>query len=272
MRARLVCLLVALASLLAGCALDPRQLAPPEPAETILPWGLAGCSFVVAVVPVPAGRLADRMPPGFRPLSPTEIGLPDDPRGDGNLGIEAWRCNDGVGHNESVELHDVPYGAVFSFVEAPEHLRDNESRFHFVKWDTLVPDEERRLLLERHGLPALNGTAEFRRFQDVAGRLLLDVGLELNGTYSFDGAAGAPAEGMDAFAFTEFTPTPHGLARWRTDVTAAQVLSGGGGFVSVPAGYARDVLGADRVQAYLLAGTGAAFENATLTLPPLPLE
>lgn len=271
MRSRLVCLLAALVPLLAGCTLDPRQLAPPEPTETVMPWGLAGCSFVIAVVPVPASRLADRIPAGFRVLGPTEVGLPDDPRGDGNLGIEAWRCNDGVGHNASVELHDVAYGAVFSFVEPPEDLRDNESLYHFVKWDTLVPDDERRLILERHGLPVLNGTNEFRRFQDVGGRILLDVGLELNGTFAFSGTAAGPVDGMGAFSFTEFTPTPHGLARWRTNVTTPHIVSGAG-FLSVPPGFVRDVVGADRVQAYLLAGNGGAFENGTIVLPPLPLE
>lgn len=267
----LVSLAVLLALLVSGCIADPRALAPPEPTETTLPWGLAGCSFVVAVVPVPPERLADRMPEGFRSLTFEEIGLPADPRGRGNLGVEAWRCNDGVGHNESVLLNDVSYGAVFSFVEPPEALRHNESRYHFVKWDVLIPDAPRRDLLADAGVPALNGSVEMARFQQTAGRLVFDVRLDLNGTYALQGSAAAPADDLKTMTFTEFTPARDGLVRWRTNVTA-EVSLAGAGVLAVPAGFARDVLGADRVQSYFLAGSGGAFVNGTIVLPPRPLE
>lgn len=262
-------LLLVAALLLPGCVLDPRSLEAPDPEPTVLPWGLSGCSFVIAVVPVPAAALAARLPSGFRVLTPAEAGLPSDPRGDGNLGVEAWRCNQGVGHNASVELNDVSYGAVFTFVEPPPELRDNESRYHFVKWDVLVPDAERRVLLAERGVPAQNGTVEFRRFQEAAGRIALDAGLDLNGTYAFQGVAGAPAGDSSAFSFTEFTPTPHGLVRWRTNVTAGTLVAGGG-VLATPPGFVREVVGAERVQAYLLAGSGGAFENGTIVLPPAP--
>lgn len=271
MRASPACLLL-LVPLLSGCIVDQlRGLEPAEPLPTVLPWGLTGCTFVVAIVPVPASRLEGRLPAGFTPLTPAEIGLPADPRGNGNVGIEAWKCNGGVGHNESVELNLTDYGAVFSFVRPPDELAVNGSRFHFVKWDVLIPDETRRAILLEHGVPAQNGTVTVRQFRSVADQTLFDVGLELNGTFTLGGATAVPDASMLSFAFTEFTQTPHGLATWTTNVTAATVTSGSGPIV-IPEGFVREVVGAERAQAYYMAGTGGAFSNGTITLPPRPLD
>ena len=265
------CLLL-LAPLLSGCLVDQlRGLEPPDPVPTVLPWGLTDCTFVVAVVPIPAARLEGRLPPGFTPLSPAQIGLPADPRGDANVGVEAWKCNGGVGHNESVELNLTDYGAVFSFVQPPEDLVVNGSLFHFVKWDVLVPDAPRRDILAAHGVPAQNGTVEVRQFRSLTDQNLFDVGLELNGTFTLSGSTAAPQPQFQAFAFTEYTQTPHGLAVWTTNVTATAVTSGAGPLV-IPEGLMLDIVGAERTQAYYLAGTGGAFSNGTIVLPPLPLE
>lgn len=270
MRTLLVAALL-VAPLAAGCITDRiRDLAPPEPTETVLPWGLSGCTFVIAVVPVPAARLAERIPPGFRVLAPAEIGLPADPRGDGNVGIEAWRCAEGVGLNASEPLHDTPYGAVFTFVEPPEELRVNGSRYHFVKWDVLVPDAGRRALLQAHGVPALEGNVTFARFQPLpGGRAAFDAELALNGTYTLRGTS-AQADATEPFSFVEYTQTPHGLARWSTNATF-ETLGSGTGIVAASGGPFRELAG-ERPQAYVLVGTGGAFANGTLTLPPRPLD
>lgn len=270
MRASAACLLL-LAPLLSGCVVDQlRGLEPPEPVPTVLPWGLSDCTFVVAVVPVPASRLEGRLPPGFTPLTPAEIGLPADPRGNANVGVEAWKCNGGVGHNASAELGLTDYGAVFSFVRPPDDLAVEGSLYHFVKWDVLIPDETRRGILLDHGVPAQNGTVTVHQFRALGEQTLFDVGMELNGTFSLGGSTAVPDARLRSFAFTEYTQTPHGLATWQTNATAATVTSGSGP-LTLPPGIMQDVVGAGRTQAYYMAGTGGALSNGTITLPPKPL-
>lgn len=268
---RVLLLALLLVAPAAGCIERLRGLEPDPPVGTVLPWSQSGCTFVVAIVPVAAARLQDRLPPGFRSLTPAELELPDDPRGDANLGVEAWRCAEAVGHNESVTLNDVAYGALFSFVEPPAELVDNASQYHFVKWDVLVPDRERRDLLMLHGLPAYDGNATFPRFQPVQDAVAFDVGLELNGTWTIRGTTVNPEPGFQAFAFTEYTATPHGLAKWTTNATAGATTSGAG-FLTSTSAFFREVAGSDRAQAYVIAGSGGAFANGTLTLPALPIE
>jgi hypothetical protein len=268
MRAILVALLLLAPG---GCIERLRGLEPEPPVATTLPWALSGCTFVVAIVPVPAARLDGRLPEGFRALAPAEIGLPADPRGDANVGVEAWRCAEGTGANASELLNDVPYGAVFSFVEPPADRVVNGSRYHFVKWDVLVPDEARRAILLAHGVPAQAGDATFPQFQPVADKTLFDVSLDLNGTWTMRGTTANPDASLLAFSFAEFTPTPHGLATWTTNVTAQTATSGTGTLAST-AGFFREVVGNAQTQAYYIAGTGGAFENGTITLPPIPLD
>ena len=254
-----------------GCVDRLRALEPDAPTETVLPWGLSGCTFVIAVVPVQASALQDKLPEGFRALTPAEAGLPSDMQGDANLGVEAWRCAEGVGLNASAPLNDVAYGAVFSFVEPPADVAVNGSQLHFVKWDVLVPDPDRRALLQEHGVPAQEGNATFSRFQPVGPGNAFDVALELNGTWSLRGTAANPDASLAAFSFSEYTQTPHGLAVWTTNGTSESGASGAGVLTST-SGFFREVVGSDRAQAYYLAGTGGALVNGTLRLPPLPLE
>ena len=271
MRASAACLLL-LAPLLSGCVLDQlRGLEPAAPEPTVLPWGLTDCTFVVAVVPVPAARLEGKLPPGFTPLTPAEVGLPNDPRGDATVGVQAWKCNGGVGHNASVELGLTDHAAVFSFVRPPEGLAVAGSGFHVVEWDVLVPDEPRRGILLAHGVAAQNGSVTVRQFRSLTEQTLFDVGVEMNGTFGLGGTTAAPEPRFRSFAFAAYAQTPHGLAVRTANATAATATAGAGP-LTLPPGLLRDAVGAERTQAYYVAGTGGAFSNGTLTLPPRPLE
>lgn len=272
MRAILLLSVLLLAPVFSGCADRLRdELEPDAPVATVIPWGLSGCSFVVAFVPVPAARLSDRMPAGFKSLSFTEMNFPSDPRGEANLGVEAWMCQEGVGHNESVVLHAVPYGAIFTAVEPPADLKDNASALHFLKWDVLIPDAPRRGLLQRAGVPAMEGNVTMNRFaQSPAGGIAYDVALDLNGTFTFRGTSILPEASLTSFSFTEFTAVPDGFAVWRTNVTADTAFVGGG-VLTTPPGFFREAAGGERVQAYVIAGTNGVFSGGAITLPPRPL-
>lgn len=272
MRTALVLSVLLLAPAFAGCADRLRDRLEPAPSQaTVLPWGLSGCSFVVAFVPVPASRVAPHLPAGFQSLSFAQMGFPNDPRGEANVGVEAWRCQEGVGHNESAVLNAVPYGTIFTAVEPPADLKDNESTLHFLKWDVLVPDAPRRGILQAAGVPAMEGNVTFNRFvQAPTGGITFDVVLDLNGTFAFRGTSAVAEQSLTRFAFTEFTPVPEGYARWRTNVTADAAFVGGG-FLGTPPGLFRDVAGGERVQAYYIAGVNGAFSNGTIVLPPRPL-
>ena len=268
-------LLVVLVTISAGCAdLRGRLEADPEPAYAqVLPWRLDECQFAIAVVAMDPALVGARVPEGFRLLAVEEIpGFPvrDDPRGEGNLGIELFRCASGSGANATENLTEVSYGSVLSFVAPPEHLRDANATHHLLRWDVLVPDDARRQLLRAEGADAMPGNVTFSRFQDV-GPLkgvqgLLQMG---NASYAFD-AAGAPA---GAANFTEmrlvaFTPARGALVEWRANLTAPQAQAGVGlvDLADAPE-WVRDAAGgSQRAQAYYVTGTGS-LANGTIALP-----
>lgn len=257
--------LLALA-ILAGCvtpAVTPPESdgTPSPPAPPRLAWGFSGCRMVVAVIPVASGALAPHLPEGFRALSPAEVGLPPDPRGDATLAIEALRCESGLGLHAPAT--DVPYASVFTFVEAPETLADSAVDFHsFIKWDVLVADAPLRDELAAAGVPAVDGRVEFA---DLAGDAFT-VGIALDGSeYAIEAAAFAPPAPTGG-TFAEYTPTPNGLAKWRA--TALAPASQSAGFITIPDGtLASDIAGAGRAPAYLLGMRDIDFTNATLELP-----
>lgn len=262
MRARTLVLAILLLPALAGCT-TPRDLfeAPTIPAQTH-PWGLRECSYVVAVLPASAARVQQHLPDGFRALAPQDVGLPRDARGaDGNVGVEAWRCGQGVGSNNTT-LESPVYGATFAFVEPPAELKENGTRFYFVKWDVLIPDEARRTLLEDAGVTAYNGSVTLTRGPAALDRAFVAT-LAMNGTYTMRGAA-AQASNLTEFRFVEFTAVPDGLVVWRASVAGTAL--GGAGTVALPPGRLRDVVGSDSAQAFFLSGT-ASFEPANFTLP-----
>lgn len=260
---RLVPLLLPL--LLAGCAapaLDADLQARPQ--SQTLPWGLTGCQYAVAFVPVPAAAVQTYLPEGFRPLALAEFGLPPDPRGDANIGTELWTCEEGAGLNGTVA--GMAYASIFTAVAPPEELYDEANTFHFVKWDVLVPDEARRALLAEAGIPAVPGEGAWGRFQANGDQAAFEGAFEMNGSFALRGAALAPADAaLRDFRFTEYTMTPHGLAVW--NVTARSTASAAGTGTLVMSGMMADVVGATQAQAYYLAGAGE-FVDGTIWLPP----
>lgn len=269
---RIAILLTLSILLVAGCAdFRGRVEAPPRPEfAQVLPWEAADCQYAVALIGIDADDIGGRVPEGFRILPVAEIPnfpVTQDPR-TGNLGVEMFQCASGTGLNATANLTNLAYGSVFSFVEVPEALRENVT-FHFLKWDVLIPDVERRALLVAQGVPAVTGNVTFSRFQDVGplkgvqGLLMLQ-----NDTYALDGV-GQP-QGTDAFqnvSFLEFSDVGSGdFVEWRTNLTSTQVLAGSG-FVDLSgASWVREVVGSDRPQAYYITGMGS-LTNGTISIP-----
>lgn len=263
-----------LLTILSGCS--GQQ--PPSGGEPLvglpalsIPWGLSDCDFAVILVDVPAADVAHLVPEGFRVQSVAEVALGGqtgqpvpNPRNDGNLGLELFRCADGTGlPNET--LDGVSYASIFIGVEPPADLRRDVDN-HFVKLETLVPDDARRELLAAYGLPVVDGDASFPLSSDTAG-YAYQGDLEMNGTrYQFQGVGLAP---LSSTTFAEFTQTPHGLAVWSMEYGLA---SGGGGAqsVTVPAGSrAAGILGAGTHYGGGFAGRGT-FHSGMLELPAVP--
>lgn len=263
-----------LLTVLSGCSGQP----PPAEDEPIaglpaltIPWGLSDCDFAVILVDVPAADVAHLVPDGFRVQSVAEVAIGGqtgqqvaNPRNDGNLGLELFRCGGGTGlPNET--LDGVAYASIFIGVDPPADLRRDVDN-HFVKLETLVPDDARRELLAAYGLPVVDGEATFGLSSDVAG-YVYQGDLEMNGTrYQFQGIGLAP---LSSSSFAEFMQTPHGLAIWSVEYG---LTSGGGGgqSVTVPAGsMPAEILGAGTFYGGGFAGRGT-FHSGMLELPAVP--
>ncbi|MGQ0536485.1 MAG: hypothetical protein ACT4PT_10475 [Methanobacteriota archaeon] len=232
----------------------------------ILPWGLDSCDFVVAFIPVAADRVADRLPEGFRALSPAELGLPPDMRGDATVSVEAFTCPSGVGLNGTVE--EMTYGSLFITVEPPEELKEPDTEMYFVKYDVLIPDEDRREALAAAGVPARAGTAAFTQHHALPGGTIFVGSIAFDDTesYGVNGFAPQDAGSFEGFNFVEFTPVPGGFVTWRSavDITRDQA---GTGYVRVAQGtWLADIVGVERAPASFLSLTGS-FVDASITLP-----
>ncbi|HVF52231.1 MAG TPA: hypothetical protein VNC78_01355 [Actinomycetota bacterium] len=234
---------------------------------TVIPWGLNDCDGVIGFSPVSAESIQPFLPEGFTATVPDDFraALPPDPRVDAVLGLEAFRCADGVGLSGIVP--DLEYGSLFTFVEPPAALADSRYPWSFVKWDTLVPDAPRQTALAKRGLPARLGEAVFFGWAVTPVGIPFDVILRLEeaGNYGMTGIAAA-ATAFDA-KFIEYMPGDRGLAQWRT-VGRSPGGFAGGGWLSVPSGsYAAEILGGTEAQAYFLASEGIDFTEASITLP-----
>lgn len=251
--------LVLLLAPAAGCVVEGPSDGPAAP--RVFASDLVDCDVAIGLIPVPAARLAPRMPSGWRPLQPEEAGLPDDPRGDALLGIEVASCASGYGGN----VTDAPYGSYFTLVEPPEDFRDADARFHFLKWETLVADGAAREALQEAGAAAFEGSASFGPRVPLAEAF--QATLEMDGAHLFRATGPAPGDpSLQRFRFVEWQPTRGGFARWEaTPVTDG--LRVGGVTIEVPPGFARDVAGGPRADGYAIVGRGS-FTEATLTVPP----
>ncbi len=273
----LALLLLAVAG--AGCIGEEEQGpseddgAPPTgsdgQARTQLAWGLEACDVVVAVIPVDADALSEHLPEGFEPISGEEaFGLPPDLRGEAAIGLETFSCDSGAGLDGTIE--DLAYGAIFSPVEPPADASGPDGEIFFFKWETLVPDSDRRQRLSDAGLPVVDGSTDLAGLEATPAGHLFDVTLTLgDGTYTFSGSAAQPAEDFrQGFEFVEYQTADGGLATWSTMENAATDANSGTGIVQLPVGsWTADVVGAERSQAFMVASTDVTFEEAMITLP-----
>src|SRR5688572_25765079 len=92
-----------------------------------LPWTLTNCRFAAFVLGVPAAAVEPFVPDGFTVQSAPQVaiggqtGLPvPNPVDDGNLGIEAFECDEGMGLDGPVA--GMTYASFFVGVEPPADL------------------------------------------------------------------------------------------------------------------------------------------------------
>ncbi len=249
-----------LASAFSGCAAKNGGLADAEveDAPTVLPareldWSLTSCYFAAAVFEVPASKVQPYLPEGFRVMPASEFALeagtgqgvptPPSTSNDGNIGVEAFQCDEGSGVNGTVP--GMVYSSFYAGVEPPASLKRAGIPFYFVKWDTLIPDQERRELLAAYGAPVHNGTAAVSLGMAQGSLAEVSGGLSFGafGNFSFEATALSPFP-ADRCGFIEFTAVPGGFIEWETRCT---FLHGGVGpvTVNVPAGsWFANVLGA----------------------------
>lgn len=257
-----------------GCVTnDETGTAPPPSAggdaglsELQIPWVLTECRFVVGIVSAPTARLAPYLPKGFRAISLGEHAHPSapNPGSEGNIGVEAFICKEGQGLNETVT--GISYGSYFSTVAPPPELRRTDVKFHFLKWDVLIPDAPRRALLQSYGIPAREGSASIAQFTRQGETYAVDATLSLNGT-SVARIVGADTIPEPAGSFIEYTQTPGGIAAWYTKYTPVAV---GTGRVKFAAGsFGAKLAGTDELQGLSFGGM-VSFKEGTLKLPAQP--
>ncbi|HWG90237.1 MAG TPA: hypothetical protein VNZ52_05235 [Candidatus Thermoplasmatota archaeon] len=201
---------------------------------------------------LPEGWEPDR---GFLPLGVDGMAL---------MGLEAFECESGVGLNGTVA--PMAYGSFWTAALPPEPLRE-ENTVYTVRWDTLVPDADRRAVLLEAGMPARAGTASVgRSATSEPGLVEASYTFEGVGTITMRGAVGRDVGAVTDLKLVEFTPTERGLGIWRANWTATDYFAGNG-VATVPAG-SLPALVAGRTEFPITLTTGVwTFTEGTLTLP-----
>ena len=238
--------------------LEPARDAP-QP--RVFPTDLQACEAAVGLVPLPAARLAERVPDGWRLLQTEDVGLPDDPRGGALLGLQMARCAEGYGGN----LTDVSYASYFTLVEPPDALRVEGARHHFLKWETLVQHAPLREALAGEGVAATEGSATFGPRLPVAEAF--EGRFDMGGAHVLRATGPVPAyPDLASFRLAELQPLAGGAyAVW--NATVESTLTVGGMTADLPPGFASRAAGGSRAEGYVLVGR-ATYADATVTLPP----
>lgn len=249
-------------ALLAGAAagLLPAASPPPgAPAPTAfgqtLRWDLLDCTYVVGITVVETSRVEAYLPEGFAARVQgvrLPAGLPAE--GLTNVGFETDVCREGAGLHGPVQ--GMVYASFWTGVIPPQELRIAGYTDYYVNWDVLVPDADRRDLLQSHGLPARDGSIAFA--EPLPGLDLAHVA-----TYSFEGlgdfeqrVAGGPAPpSLVTGKFVQFTQGAANLARWRTDYATVDGYAGVGTLRADPDSWLADLLGAETAPARFFFGT-----------------
>ncbi len=232
-----------------------------------LSWGLSGCRMAIAIVPVEADAVQQHLPEGFTAAVPEPIRamLPPDPRMEAILGIEAFSCETGMGLNQSVP--DMEYASIWTGVEAPANATGPEASLTFYKWDTLVPDAERRDLLAGAGLPVHAGSVSLDPWTSTPFGLAMDLAFHMDDVGEFRIAGGASAPAEFSGDFTEYQPGTEGHAIWYTQTSAGSAYGGSGYVELASSSIAQNIVGATRSDAYVLAIDDGAFSDGFIRLP-----
>lgn len=254
-----------------------------------LDWSLETCDAVIAMIPADRATIQPHLPDGFTAEVPARVRaeLPPDPRLDAVLGMQALDCRRGSGLHGTVA--PMSYASHWTFAEPPERLRPSGSELTSVKWDTLVPDADRRGVLRDHGLPARDGAVSFDLFEpdgpyvsagpgavgseirrtqeEVPDGLAVDVSIRFadGESYRLTAASGRPT--WLRGGLVEYTPTESGIARWTARYGARTATAGTGTVELDPDGSPAQILGATTVQAYFLVATNLDYYDGTITLP-----
>ncbi|MGB1557253.1 MAG: hypothetical protein ACPHCJ_05670 [Oceanococcaceae bacterium] len=216
-----------------ACTDDPNPALGGEPLPAssdsqaeVLDWDLIECEAILTVLPASAAALAPHLPPGFTPIPfadvVAEMDVPVDPS-DGNIGVETFVCQSGQGLNAPVEA--MTYGSYYAMITPPEDLR-RDVTFHFVKWDVLIPDADRRLFLQERGVPARDGGVSTTVFLQQDSLKMGDQSLTLGETVHFLTANGVVPAATPEGRIAEFMSTEAGLVEWQTDYVFHSVANG----------------------------------------------
>lgn len=235
-------------------ALAALAIVPAAGAGFSLGWDLLDCEYVIAVVPVPASRLAPFLPEGFRsamvgPPAATAL-LPERVA---QVGFEADVCASGAG--VAGRVAPMQYASIWTGVVAPPSL--NVPGYQpFVNFDTLVPDDERRALMQSVGLPAHDGAIVSTDVIDNGPAHAVDVSWTMDGfgeiTMTAVGPRASAPFGGQFFQYTESSTGE--LALWKTRY-ASPLAYTYVGTVSFPAeSWLAGVFGSTTMPARVLAG------------------
>lgn len=237
------------ALLLTLVLLAPVALAAAPPAGRELPWNLLDCTFAYASVPVPAARLAPYLPANWRPY----LATPTTANAAATLVFEIDDCAEGSGIEG--QLAPMQYASTWVAVVPPPAFR-TDAPFTVHTWDVLVPDDERRALLQSVGAPARDGAIVVDGPADGSAPLHVAYAMEGAGSFAFDivpspAAPGALlAGGTPAGEFDQWIRGSDGsFTYWRTRWTTSDPHAGVGVVTLDPASWQAQALGATSVPA-----------------------
>jgi len=241
--------------LLAASLLVPPSGSASAPAGPTLPWELVDCTYLIAFASVDRDRVIPHLPAGFAAAgAPTTVGpltLPSVV----NVGFEVDVCAQGTG--VSGLLPDMQYASFWVAVDAPPAWQVEGINQNFVNWDVLVPDAERRALMQAAGLPARDGAIALTVTPTPLGETLWEASWTLDGLGTFRAEAVAmpgPGGPFDTW-FVQYTEASDGdLARWRTNYVSDDSRRGFGVLDADPGSWLGQMLPAPSVPITALMG------------------